>query len=81
LRISFGATWKLSASLKRGGAAQIVAARFPFFVSLAHVKDRLEQGDGVFESGLRNHRKSQIRSLHSQIRAAVWKTVVTWNYL
>src|SRR5260370_2459000 len=35
-------------------AAQIVGARFAFFVSLAHVKDRLEQGDGVFESGLGN---------------------------
>jgi hypothetical protein len=32
-------------------AAQIVGARFAFFVSLAHVKDRLKQGDGVFESG------------------------------
>src|ERR1700688_494540 len=35
-------------------AAQIVGARFAFFVSLAHVKDRLKQGDGVFESGLEN---------------------------
>src|SRR5258706_13497711 len=35
-------------------AAQIVGARFAFFVSLAHVKDRLKQGDGVFESGLGN---------------------------
>ncbi len=33
-------------------AAQIVGARFAFFVSLAHFKDRLKQGDGVFESGL-----------------------------
>jgi hypothetical protein len=33
-------------------AAQIVGARFAFFVSVAHVKDRLKQGDGVFESGL-----------------------------
>jgi len=33
-------------------AAQIVGARFAFFVLLAHVKDRLNQGDGVFESGL-----------------------------
>src|SRR5271156_19848 len=32
-------------------AAQIVGARFAFFVSLAHVKDRLKQGDGAFESG------------------------------
>src|SRR6266446_9548992 len=38
-------------------AAQIVGARFAFFVSLAHVKDRLKQGDGVFESGLRNRRQ------------------------
>lgn len=38
-------------------AAQIVGARFAFFVSLAHVKDRLKQGDGVFESGLRNLRQ------------------------
>ena len=37
-------------------AAQIVGARFAFFVSLAHVKDRLKQGDGVFESGLGNRR-------------------------
>jgi hypothetical protein len=35
-------------------AAQIVGARFAFFVSLAHVKDRLKQGDGVFESVLGN---------------------------
>jgi hypothetical protein len=35
-------------------AAQIVGARFAFFVSLAHVKDRLKQVDGVFESGLEN---------------------------
>jgi hypothetical protein len=28
-----------------------------FFVSLAHVKDCLEQGDGVFESGLGNRRQ------------------------
>ena len=38
-------------------AAQIVGARFAFFVSLAHVKDRLKQGDGVFESGLGNRRQ------------------------
>ena len=38
-------------------AAQIVGARFAFFVSLAHVKDRLKQGDGVFESGLGNLRQ------------------------
>jgi len=31
-------------------AAQIAGARFAFFVSLAHVKDRLKQGYGVFES-------------------------------
>jgi hypothetical protein len=35
-------------------AAQIVGARLALFVSLAHVKDRLKQGDGVFESGLEN---------------------------
>jgi hypothetical protein len=29
-------------------AAQIVGARFAFFVSLSHVKDRLKQGDGAF---------------------------------
>src|ERR1700720_2030129 len=39
-------------------AAQIVGARFAFFVSLAHVKDRLEQGDGVFKSGLGTAAKS-----------------------
>jgi hypothetical protein len=38
-------------------AAQIVGARFAFFVSLAHVKDRLKQGDGVFENGLESRRK------------------------
>ena len=38
-------------------AAQIVGARFAFFVSLAHVKDRLRQGDGVFEGGLGNRRQ------------------------
>ena len=38
-------------------AAQIVGARFSFFVLLAHVKDRLNQGDGVFESGLGNRRQ------------------------
>jgi len=38
-------------------AAQIVGARFVFFVSLAHVKDRLKQCDGVFESGLGNRRQ------------------------
>ena len=32
----------------------LVGARFAFFVSLAHVKDRLKQGDGVFERGLEN---------------------------
>src|ERR1700720_1338277 len=46
-------------------AAQIVGARFAFFVSLAHVKDRLEQGDGVFESGLGNRRQiAQILGKH-----------------
>ena len=35
-------------------AAQIVGARFAFFVLLAHVEDRLNQGDGVFENGLKN---------------------------
>jgi hypothetical protein len=35
-------------------AAQIIGARFAFFVSPAHVNDRLKQGDGVFESGLGN---------------------------
>jgi hypothetical protein len=39
-------------------AAQIVGARFAFFVSPAHVKDRLKQGDGVFESGLGTAAKS-----------------------
>ena len=38
-------------------AAQIVGARFAFFVSLAYVKDRIKQGDGVFESGLGNRRQ------------------------
>ena len=46
-------------------AAQIVGARFAFFVSLAHIKDRLEQGDGVFESGLGNRRQiAQILGKH-----------------
>jgi hypothetical protein len=46
-------------------AAQIVGARFSFFVSLAHVKDRLKQGDGVFESGLGNRRQiAQILGKH-----------------
>jgi len=46
-------------------AAQIVGARFAFFVSLAHVKDRLKQGDGVFESGLGNRRQiAQILGKH-----------------
>ena len=46
-------------------AAQIVGARFAFFVSLAHVKDRLKQGDGVFESGLGNRRQiAQIVGKH-----------------
>ena len=45
--------------------AQIVGARFAFFVSLAHVKDRLKQGDGVFESGLGNRRHiAQILGKH-----------------
>ncbi len=35
-------------------AAQIVGPCFAFFLSLAHVKDCLKQGDGVFESGLEN---------------------------
>ena len=46
-------------------AAQIVGARFAFSVSLAHIKDRLEQGDGVFESGLGNRRQiAQILGKH-----------------
>ena len=46
-------------------AAQIVGARFAFFVSLAHVKDLLKQGDGVFESGLGNRRQiAQILGKH-----------------
>jgi hypothetical protein len=46
-------------------AAQIVGARFAFFVSLAHIKDHLEQGDGVFESGLGNRRQiAQILGKH-----------------
>jgi len=46
-------------------AAQIVGARLAFFVSLAHVKDRLKQGDGVFESGLGNRRQiAQILGKH-----------------
>lgn len=46
-------------------AAQIVGARFAFFVSLAHVKDRLKQGDGVFESGLGKRRQiAQILGKH-----------------
>ena len=46
-------------------AAQIVGACFAFFVSLAHVKDRLKQGDGVFESGLGNRRQiTQILGEH-----------------
>jgi hypothetical protein len=38
-------------------AAQIVGARFAFFVSLAYVKDRIKQDDGVFEGGLGNRRQ------------------------
>jgi len=46
-------------------AAQIVGARLAFFVSLAHVKDRLKQGDGVFESGPGNRRQiAQILGKH-----------------
>jgi hypothetical protein len=46
-------------------AAQIVGARLAFFVSLAHVKDRLKQGNGVFESGLGNRRQiAQILGKH-----------------
>jgi len=46
-------------------AAQIVGARFAFFVPLAHVKDRREQGDGVLESGLGNRRQiAQILGKH-----------------
>jgi uncharacterized membrane protein len=46
-------------------AAQIVGARFSFFVSHAHVKDRLKQDDGVFENGLGNRRQiAQILGKH-----------------
>src|SRR5260370_20363040 len=51
-------------------AAQIVGARFAFFVSLAHVKDRLKQGDGVFDSGLRNRR--QIAQNLGKRMASIW---------
>ena len=64
-------------------AAQIVGARFAFFVSLAHVKDRLKQGDGVFESGLGNRYFGFVWACltltivvkTSSSAAAVWKTV------
>src|ERR1700732_2829435 len=63
-------------------AAQIVGARFAFFVSLAHVKDRLKQGDGVFESGLGNRYFGFVWACltltivvkTSSSAAAVWKT-------
>jgi hypothetical protein len=46
-------------------AAQIVGARVAFFVSLAHLKDRLKQGDGVFKSDLGNRRQiGQILGKH-----------------
>src|SRR5260370_36826862 len=51
-------------------AAQIVGARFAFFVSLAHVKDRLKQADGVFESGLVNRR--QIAQILGKHLASIW---------
>jgi len=38
-------------------AAQLSGARFPSFLSLAQVKDRLKLGDGAFESGLGNRRQ------------------------
>jgi hypothetical protein len=50
------------------GTAQIVGARFAFFVSLAHVKDRLKQGDGVFESGL-----------GTRYFGFVWACLMFWN--
>lgn len=49
-------------------AAQIVGARFAFFVSLAHVKDRLKQGDGVFESG----RPTPVEGLEDLPRTGQW---------
>jgi hypothetical protein len=63
-------------------AAQIVGARFAFFVSLAHVKDRLKQGDGVFESSLGNRYFGFVWACltltivvkTSSSAAAVWKT-------
>jgi glycerol uptake facilitator-like aquaporin len=63
-------------------AAQIVGARFAFFVSLAHVKDCLKQGDGVFESGLGNRYFGFVWACltltivvkTSSSAAAVWKT-------
>jgi len=51
-------------------AAQIVGARFAFFVSLAHVKDRLKHGDGVFESGLENRR--QIAQILGKRLVNIW---------
>src|SRR5258708_20987004 len=63
-------------------AAQIVGARFAFFVSLAHVKDRLKQGDGVSESGLGNRYFGFVRACltltivvkTSSSAAPVWQT-------
>jgi hypothetical protein len=71
-------------------AAQIVGARFAFFVSLAHVKDRLKRGDGVFESGLGNRYFGFVWACltltivvkTSSSAAAVWKTgILTMRFL
>jgi hypothetical protein len=52
-------------------AAQIVGARFALFVSLAHVKDRLKQGDGVFESGLENASSSVVLPVFSNLQSVI----------
>ena len=59
-------------------AAQIVGARFAFFISLAYVKDRIKQGDGVFESGLGNRRQiAQILGKHL-VSIGLQEEVVFW---
>jgi hypothetical protein len=65
-------------------AAQIVGARFAFFVSLAHLKDHLKKGDGGFESGLRNRRQiAQSLGKHLTANEVFWlaqrRTLMTFE--